>query len=275
MKIDSHQHFWNYNKTDYVWMKPGMERLQRDHTPEELRALLDAVGIDGTVAVQARQMERETEYLLELAEHHSWILGVVGWVDFSSTRLQQQLERFSENKKLKGVRELIHDMPDVDYAVSRTHASGVGLLSRYGLTYDLLVRPQHLGAATRLVDMYPSRPLVIDHIAKPDIAQGEISFWRVGIREIAKRTNVYCKLSGLVTEAHWGSWTPGQLHPYMDVCLEAFGAERLMIGSDWPVCTLAGSYENVMGTYIDYVGRLSAAERHRILGQTCAQFYGL
>ena len=278
MKIDAHQHFWSYNDTDYVWMGPGMERLRRDHTPEHLRPHLDAVGIDGTVAVQARQMERETDYLLDLASRFPWILGVVGWVDFAEDKLdtlQQRLETFAANNKLKGVRELIHDMPDTDYAVRQTHVTAVGMLSRYGLTYDLLLRPEHLAPATRLVDMYPDQPFVIDHIAKPPIASGGSGAWEEGLREIAKRPNVSCKLSGMVTEARWDAWSSQDLHPYIDVCVEAFGAERLMMGSDWPVCTLAGSYEEVMAVVMDYLSRLSKDERKAIQGATCARFYGL
>ncbi len=275
MKIDSHHHFWNYNERDYVWMGPGMERLRRDHTPRDLRPLLDTLGIDGTVAIQARQMECETEYLLDLASRHSWILGVVGWVDFGSDSLPERLETYAKNKKLRGVRELIHDMPDPEYAVRHDHVEGVRLLARHDLTYDLLLRPRHLEPATRLVDIYPDQPFVIDHIAKPDIAAGEIALWREGIREIAKRPNVCCKLSGLVTEAGWDSWLPEQLHPYIDVCLDAFGHKRLMMGSDWPVCTLAGSYEAVVGVVFDYVRRLTEEERRAILGETCARFYGL
>lgn len=274
-RIDSHQHFWNYNETDYVWMGPGMEGLKRDHGPDDLRPHLDALGFAGTIAVQARQMEKETDYLLDLAAGFPWILGVVGWVDFASEGLHERLEAYAGNAALKGVRELIHDMSDPNYAIGPVHANAVGLLSRYGLTYDLLLRPQHLRPATRLVDMYPDQRFVVDHIAKPDIAAGEIDGWSKDLKEIARRPNVFCKLSGMVTEARWDAWSSDQLGPYLDVCLESFGAGRLMIGSDWPVCTLAGSYEDVMGVVLAYADALSADEKGAILGGTCARFYGL
>ncbi|MFW6387819.1 MAG: amidohydrolase family protein [bacterium] len=275
MTIDAHQHFWTYNDTDYTWIGETMAPLRRDHTPEDLLPQLRQVGVDGTVAVQARRLVRETDYLLALSDTHEWIRGVVGWVDFASDELEVQLEYYGAHANMKGVRELIHDMPDTDYAMSDVHRKAVGLLGRYGLTYDLLLRPQHIAAATRLVDLYPEQPFVIDHIAKPNIAAGEMSPWREHIEEIARRPHVYCKLSGMVTEANWSTWTPETLHPYLEVCLEAFGPSRLMIGSDWPVCTMAGSYESVMTAVMRYVRTLSPDAQADILGNTCARFYSL
>ncbi len=275
LRIDAHQHFWGYNPTDYVWMGPEMQTLKRDYGPSELRPQLDAIGFTGSVAVQARQMETETEYLLALARVHSWILGVVGWVDFTHADLPSRLERYADNPRLKGVRELIHDMPDPDYAVSPTHLRAVGELARFKLTYDLLLRPPHLDPALRLVDHYPHQPFVIDHIAKPAIRSGEREPWEAGMRELSRRPNVWCKLSGMVTEASWTSWGAEDLTPYLDICLECFGPERLMIGSDWPVCTLAGSYQQVMSVVINWAGSLSSSERDMVLGGTCARFYGL
>lgn len=275
MVVDAHQHFWKYNETDYPWMNERMEKLKADHTPEQLYPLLQEAGVDGTVAVQARQMAAETEYLLDLSHRHGWIVGVVGWFDFSSPDLDSELERYGDDSKLKGARELIHDMPDPEYAVSPDHLRAVGLLAQFGLTYDLLLRPEHIEPATRLVDRYPNQRFVIDHIAKPNIGQGELSPWRERITEIARRPNVYCKLSGMVTEAAWGGWKPGDFEPYMEICLEAFGARRLMMGSDWPVCTLSGSYAEVVGIVKEYTARLSESERSAILGENCARFYGL
>jgi L-fuconolactonase len=256
-------------------MDDRMETLKADHTPEDLRPHLQEAGIDGTVAVQARQMVQETDYLLDISHRYNWVMGVVGWFDFNSESLEAQIEEYSSDPRLKGARELIHDMSDPEYAVSKEHVRAIGLLGEYGLTYDLLLRPQHIEPATRLVDRYPEQPFVIDHIAKPNIAQQELSPWRERMIEIGRRPNVYCKLSGMVTEAEWGSWTSRDFVPYMEICLEAFGPMRLMIGSDWPVCTLSGSYAAVMGIVRDFVGRLSESERRAILGETCVRFYGL
>lgn len=275
MVVDAHQHFWRYNDQDYVWMDDRMQILRKDHTPKDLSPLLTAAGVDGTVAVQARQMVAETDFLLHLSDRYDWILGVVGWFDFGSHGLEAEVERYSANPKLVGARELIHDMPDPEYAVTSEHHRAVGLLEQYGLSYDLLLRPEHIEPATRLVDMYPNQRFVIDHIGKPDIAGGALSPWRERMMEIARRQNVYCKLSGMVTEAEWGRWKERDFERYMEICLEAFGAERLMIGSDWPVCTLSGSYQAVMGVVRKYSERLSEAERSAILGETCARFYGL
>jgi L-fucono-1,5-lactonase len=275
MKIDAHQHFWRYNERDYGWMDDTMEVLKTDYTPPDLFPQLIEAGIDGTVAVQARRMLDETEYLLALAQEYDWILAVVGWVDFSSPEVEADLERFSTDSTFSGVRELIHDMPDPEYALSREHVHGVGLLAKYGLTYDLLLKPRHIEPAVRLADIYPNQPFVIDHIAKPDIAGGKIDAWRKDMVKIARRDNVRCKLSGMVTEAGRGEWTADQIKPYMDVCLELFGPQRLMIGSDWPVCTLAAEYRTVMGLVVDYVDRLTPSERAAVLGETCAEFYGL
>ena len=220
-------------------------------------------------------MLKETEYLLALAKTYDWIRAVVGWVDFSSRDLEADLERFGASDKFAGVRELIHDMPDPEYAVSEEHIRGVGLLSKYGLTYDLLLKPRHIEPAIRLVDIYPNQPFVIDHIAKPDIAGGNNEAWRKDMKEIARRGNVRCKLSGMVTEAGREEWSPDQIRPYIDICLELFGPGRLMIGSDWPVCTLAAEYSSVMRLVVDYTDRLTPSERTAVLGGTCAEFYGV
>ncbi|UCH27553.1 MAG: amidohydrolase family protein [Trueperaceae bacterium] len=275
LRIDAHQHFWKYNPTDYIWMTEEMDVLRRDLLPEDLKPLLEKAGLDATVAVQARQMTKETAWLLELAERFDFILGVVGWVEFASDALEEQLERYSEHPKLKGVRELIHEMPDVEYALSEAHVRAISLLSRFGLTYDLLLKPPHIEPATRLVDRFPEQPFVVDHIAKPVIREGVMTPWEADIRALAQRPNVYCKLSGMVTECDWQRWTPEQIQPYLDVVLDAFGTDRVMIGSDWPVCTLAGEYVPVMRVVIDYVAALSTDEQERILGGNCARFYGL
>lgn len=275
MIIDAHQHFWLFNETDYIWMDDTMAILKKDHDPSHLRPLMSDVGVDGTVAVQARQMAVETDYLLSLSADVSWILGVVGWLDVESETLEANLERYADNPKLKGFRELIHDMPDESYAVSAPHVNAVSLLRRHGFTYDLLVRPPHIDAAIQLVDIFPDQPFVVDHIAKPDIAQQAFEPWRTSMTKLAGRENVYCKLSGMVTEANHDTWKVSDLDPYIDIILSAFGPQRLMIGSDWPVCTLAGTYDAVMSVTIDYVSRLSPSEQRAILAENATRFYGL
>lgn len=275
MVIDAHQHFWRYNESEYVWMDERMDVLKQDRTPADLYPLLKKAGVDGTVAVQARQMETETTYLLDIAGQHDWVMGVVGWFDFHAPRLEARIEQAASDDKLKGARELVHDMPDTEYAVSAEHVVAVGVLEKYGVSYDLLLKPEHIEPATRLVDRYPNQSFVVDHIAKPNIASGEISTWKERIVEIARRENVFCKLSGMVTEAAWEEWSPTDFYPYVEICLEAFGSHRLMFGSDWPVCTLSGSYVEVVDIVRGYVKTLGEAEQRAILGETCAAFYRL
>lgn len=274
MRIDSHQHFWRYNSSDYVWMDERMDVLRRDFLPSDLAPELKRLGFDGSIAVQARQMERETEWLLALAVENPFIVGVVGWVDFESPRLDESLDIFSAYPKLRGVRELIHDMPD-DYVTSGVHRRAIAKLAAYGLTYDLLLRPRHLPSAIELAREFPEQPFVVDHLAKPDIKKHEIEPWRSGIHSLASCDNVCCKLSGLVTEAAWRQWSAEDFRFYLEVAIEAFGADRLMIGSDWPVCTLSSGYTETMNVVIDFANRLAADERDSILGGCAARFYGV
>lgn len=277
MRIDSHQHFWNYSDSpsDYVWMTEDFASLRRDYGPAELKPLLVENGFSGSVAVQAREMQKETDYLLDLASREPFILGVVGWVDLCNPEAEHQLDRFSASPRLKGLRMLIHDRAGNDFAASESHVRGVSLLETYGLTYDLLLRPQHLEAAIQLVDRCPIQRFVVDHIAKPDIKGGALEPWRSRLRDLAKRQNVFCKVSGMVTEADWTTWRPKDLHPYLDSVLEAFGADRLMIGSDWPVSTCAAPYTETIKVVVDWTARLSIDEREAILGGTCMSFYNL
>src|SRR5690606_9740487 len=232
--IDAHQHFWRYNDRDYDWMSAQQAVLKRDQLPAELAGLMVDAGVVGTVAVQARRTLGESEWLLRLAARHQFVLGVVGWVDFTSPRLVQDLERLAADPKLVGVRELIHDMADLDYSTSPTHVAGVRAAGRAGLTYDLLVKPQHLRPATALVDLLPEQSFVVDHLAKPDIAGRQLQPWGDDLRELALRPNVYRKLSGMVTEGAWSGQADVDFRPYFDVVLEAFGSSRVMVGSDWP-----------------------------------------
>jgi L-fuconolactonase len=273
MRIDAHQHFWHYDPAQHVWMTDAMDVLRRDYLPDELAPQLRAAGFDGTIAVQARQVVEETEWLLGLADRHPFVQGVVGWVDLRSPGLDAQLERFARHPKLVGVRHVVHDEPDDRFMLLPEFRRGIGRLRGFDLAYDLLLFPRHLPVAVALVDEFPDQPFVLDHVAKPAIRDGLLSPWKEDLERLAERPNVHCKLSGMVTEARWGEWEPGQLRPYLDVVLEAFGPERLMIGSDWPVCTLSGDYPSTMGVVVDYVGSLSPDEREGILGGNCARFY--
>lgn len=275
MHLDSHQHFWEYDPVQHVWMTEAMDVLRRDHLPDELRPLLRAAGFGGTVAVQARQMIEETAWLLQLADGHDFIKGVVGWVDLRSPQLRGQLERFARHPKLVGVRHVVHDEPDVEFMLRPDFRRGIAQLREFSLAYDLLLFPRHLPVAARLVEEFPEQPFVLDHIAKPAIRDGAVSPWREDLQRLAAFPNVWCKLSGMVTEAPWEQWRPGDFRRYLDIVVEAFGPERLMIGSDWPVCTLSGSYGDTLRIVGDYVQPFPPDVREGILGGNCARFYRL
>lgn len=277
MRLDAHQHFWNHteNAADYVWMTDDLAELQRDFLPADLAPLRASTGIDGTIAVQAREMEVETDFLLGLAKEDKSVRGIVGWIDLCADNVEERLERYSDELLLKGHRMLIHDREDPNFADSEPHLRGVSLLQKYGLTCDLLLRTIHLPSAIRLVDRLPNQPFVVDHIAKPKMDKTDRDTWEEGIRAIAERPHVLCKLSGLVTEADWDDWKAESFTPYLDVVLDAFGTDRLMFGSDWPVCTLAADYEVVVGLVSDWAAKLSEDEREAIFGLNCARFYSV
>jgi L-fuconolactonase len=275
MRIDAHQHFWNYtaNPNDFAWMTDDLFALQNNFLPQDLEPLLSQAGYEGTIAVQAREMEVETDFLLKLANNNSIIKGVVGWVDLCSTNVKQSLERYADDSLLKGFRMIIHDHADLDFANSEVHARGIGYLEQYGWTYDLLLKTIHLPSAIQLVDRYPTQKFVVDHIAKPANDKSDWDAWLTGIRTIAERTNVFCKLSGLVTEGDWKNWKPADFTPFLEEVLKAFSIERLMIGSDWPVCTLAADYGSAMNVVENWAGQFNIDEREALFGRTCARFY--
>ena len=273
MHIDSHQHFWQYDPTHQVWMTDRMNVLRRDYLPDELRPLLAAIGFSGTIAVQARQMVEETEWLLSLSDENDLIRGVVGWVDLRSAKLRGQLEKYAKHPKLVGVRHVVHDEPDDNFMLLPDFRRGIAQLREFGLTYDLLLFPRHLPVAAKLVAEFPEQPFVLDHVAKPAIRDRRVSPWKEDLQTLARFENVYCKLSGLVTEAAWRGWRPEDFRRYLDIVVEAFGVRRVMIGSDWPVCTLSGDYAAVMEIVIDYVEQFPAEVRDEILGGNCARFY--
>ena len=275
MRIDSHQHFWHYNTTDYGWISNDLSPIKRNFLPEDLRPLLTAIQFDGCIAVQARSKEAETDYLLGLAARNDFIKGVVGWINLCDENAPDRLGHFAQNPLLKGIRHILHDEADKNYCLRTDFMRGVSALQPFGLTYDLLLRPQHLRPAITLVDHFPNQKFVVDHIAKPLIKEQKFDPWEKEIREIAAYANVWCKLSGMVTEADWQNWKPAHIHPYLDIVFDAFGPERLMIGSDWGVCTLAGDYAPVMKVVIDYVEQFSEDVQKGILGGNCARFYGV
>ena len=273
MRIDSHQHFWHYSPIEHAWMSDEMGLLKRDFLPEDLAPLLKSIGLDGCIAVQARQTLEETRWLLELAEKHAFIKGVVGWVDLCSSDVQRQLEIFAAHPKFVGVRHIVQDEPDDEFVLRPEFMNGISQLNQFDLTYDLLLYPKHLRAAAQLVQKFPEQPFVLDHMGKPRIAEGILSPWREDLRELAGSQNVFCKLSGMVTEAKWNRWKPAEFTRYFDSVVEAFTPERLMVGSDWPVCLLSGDYRSTMQIVIDYIGQFSPGEQSGMLGGNCARFY--
>jgi L-fuconolactonase len=275
MFIDSHQHFWQYNPRDYSWMSEDMGVIKRDFLPADLKPLLQSIGFDGAVVVQARHGLEETDTLLQFADGNEIVKGVVGWVDLRSPTVARDLEKYAANPKFKGVRHIVHDEPDDNFMLLPEFQRGLRELKALGLTYDLLLRPRHIPVAIQLVQNFPDQPFVVDHIAKPLIKAHILSPWEQDFRELASFENVTCKLSGMVTEADWKHWTPDDLKPYLDIALDAFGADRLMIGSDWPVSTLCGDYATVMNVVIDYTKKLSPQDQAKILGDNCVRFYNL
>jgi L-fuconolactonase len=256
-------------------MSDEMSTLKRDFLPLDLQPLLAADTFDGSVAVQARQNLEETYWLLQLASQHHSIRAVVGWVDLRSEHLPKQLEALSRYPKLAGVRHVVQDEPDEEFLLRPDFQRGISRLRKFNLTYDLLLYPKHLPAAIKLVEGFPDQPFVLDHIAKPKIAERLLSPWREQIQALAKSPNVCCKLSGMVTEAKWRQWQPVDFHPYLDTVFAAFGPGRLMIGSDWPVCTLSGDYGQTMQIVIDYLHQFPKDVQAGVLGGNCARFYGI
>ena len=254
-------------------MTDQMAALKHDFLPHDLKPLLAALDFDGCIAVQARQNLEETRWLLELAEQHPFIKGVVGWLDLRSPDLLAQLETFAHHPKLVGVRHVVHDEPDDQFMLYPDFQRGIAQLAQFGLTYDLLLFPKHLPVAIKLLDHFPEQRFVLDHLGNPPIAEGLLAPWEDHLRDLAKFPNVHCKLSGMVTRAAWCQWQPADFHRYLDIVTDAFGPARIMIGSDWPVCTLSGNYQATMGVVINYVQQFSPEVRAGILGENCAACY--
>jgi len=275
MTIDSHQHFWKYDPQNHQWIDDEMAVIRKDFLPAHLKKVYDEHKIDGCVAVQVDQTLQENDFLLNLAKENDFIKGIVGWVDLRSKKVDEVLEGYGNKDKLKGFRHIVQGEADPNFMLRPDFINGISRLEKGNFTYDILVFPHQLGAALELVKRFPRQKFVIDHIAKPYIKDGFFEGWAVLMKELARHENVYCKLSGMITEADYGHWTPDQIHPYMYLILEAFGAERIMFGSDWPVCLVAGNYGEVLKLTTDFIAPLSSHEQEAIMGRNCIQFYNL
>ncbi len=275
MIIDAHQHFWKYQPERHGWINDEMAVIRRDFLPKELEEIYRHNKIDGCVAVQVDQTEADTEFFLTLARSHPFIRGIVGWVDLQSPSIEARLEHYQSEKKIKGFRHIVQGESDPNFLLGQDFCRGVALLDRFGFTYDILVYHHQLVQVERFVTKFPKQRFIIDHIAKPAIAKHEISQWEKYMRSIAERENVYCKLSGMVTEADYRNWTYDDIEPYINVVLESFGPDRLVYGSDWPVCLVAATYEEQFGVVGKAIEKLSATEKKRILGENAVAFYRL
>lgn len=276
MKIDAHQHYWNFNVEDYGWMEDKMAAIRRDFSPEDLKIELTRMDFDGSIAVQARQKPEETNWLLQLAAQYPHIKGVVGWIDLRSPEVEQLLSDFASRPKAVGVRHVIHDEPEEDFMLQKDFIRGIRALENTGLVYDLLLFPKHLKNASKLLGQCSAnQTFVLDHISKPDILNGVIEPWKEDLGSLAKFPNVYCKLSGMVTEADWNNWKPEDFHPYLDAVIELFGIDRVLIGSDWPVCLVSANYKTVMSIVMDYIKKYPEDIQNKILGGNAVKAYKL
>jgi L-fuconolactonase len=274
-RIDAHQHFWKFDPVRDTWINESMKRIQRDFYPQDLKTLLDASGFDGCVVVQADQSDAETEFLLSLAWQYKFIKGIVGWIDLQADDISAQLDRCAHNKVLTGFRHVLQAEQQRDFMLRPAFMRGIGKLQQYGYTYDILVFPDQLPFVKTFVAAFPDQPFVIDHLAKPHIRNRDIEAWQRDIRAVAAYPNVYCKVSGLVTEADWEMWKEDELLPYIDTVVDAFGVSRLMFGSDWPVCLVAAEYAQVVDIVRKYFASFSKSEQELIFGGTATRFYKL
>ncbi len=274
MRIDAHQHFWQYNPVRDAWINDSMTVIRRDFLADDLLPILQENQMAGSVAVQADQSENETTFLLDLAEKNTFIKGVVGWVDLKDPDVKERLAYYTRNPLFKGVRHIVQAEPD-NYMLDLDFQRGINYLQTFELTYDILVYVHQLPAAIQLINRFPDQHFVIDHIAKPEIRNNKMEPWRELIYEIAGAKNMYCKLSGMITEADWKNWKESDIIPYMDIVFDAFGPDRILFGSDWPVCNLAGSYREVIGFVEKYCARFDKKIRAGILGENAVKFYKL
>lgn len=273
-RIDAHQHFWIFDPVRDSWIDETMQEIQRDFLPEDLLPLLEKNKFSGCVAVQASQTEEETNFLVALAAKNDFIKGVVGWVDLRDKNIEERLNHFSGHKIIKGFRHVVQGEPD-DFMLRKDFQNGIAALKQFKYTYDILIFHRQLPAAINLINHFADQPFVIDHIAKPDIKSGDILSWKKGIQEISKAENVWCKISGMVTEADWKNWKAEDLKPYLEVVFENFSADKLMYGSDWPVSNVASDYTEVVHTLENYISQLSLPDQNKIWHENAASFYNL
>ncbi|MDT3404525.1 amidohydrolase family protein [Mucilaginibacter terrae] len=274
-KIDAHQHFWKFDPVRDSWITEEMDVIRRDFLPQDLMHILMHNQIQGCVAVQASQSEKENQFLLELAASTPFIKGVVGWVDLQANDIEEQLKHYGKNEKMVGFRHVLQGEPQRDLMLKPEFKHGISLLNKYGFTYDILIFTDQLKYTAQLVAEFPKQRFVIDHIAKPDIKNKEVKEWEKDISEVAKYPNVYCKVSGMVTEANWYDWEEEDFKPYMDVVFDAFGIDRLMFGSDWPVCMVAGGYNRVVKMVRHYMADFSDTDKAKFWGGNAIKFYNL
>ena len=275
MRIDSHQHFWEYDPIDYDWINDEMAVIRKDFFPGDLEPLLKQNGFDGCVAVQAHQSEQETEQLLNYANQYKFVKGVVGWVDLQADNIEARLAHYQQFEKLKGLRHVLQGEPQRDLMLQPRFKKGISLLSKFGFTYDILIFPDQLRFAKELVKEFSQQAFVIDHIAKPYIKDKKTEEWEADMQAIAQHDNVYCKISGMVTEADWQTWKIDDFKPYLDIVVNSFGTSRVLFGSDWPVCLVAGSYEKVLEIVKNYFSSFSAQEQDLVFGENAVKFYNL
>jgi len=275
MVIDSHQHFWKYEPVKHSWIDDDMSVIRRDFLPFDLAKVYQENSIDGCVAVQADQTLEETDFLIDLASINNFIKGIVGWVDLRAENIENVLEKYSTDKIVKGFRHVVQGEVDHNFLLRPNFSRGISLLEKHNFTYDILVFPHQLGSVLEFVKKFPHQKFVIDHIAKPYIKDGYFEGWATMMTAIGKHENVSCKMSGMVTEADFNIWTPEQIHPYMDTVLEAFGSKRILFGSDWPVCLVAGNYSKIKKLTTDFISQLSQIEQNSIMGNNAIEFYNL
>jgi L-fuconolactonase len=273
--IDAHQHFWKFDPVRDSWINDEMKVIQKDFLPDNLEKILKENGIDGTVVVQSDQSENENEFHLKNAEQFDFIKGIVGWIDLQAENVEGKFDYYRRHKKLKGFRHVLQGELQRDFMLRPAFKRGISLLTKYGFTYDLLIFPDQLVYAQELVEEFPGQAFVIDHIAKPGIRNRKISEWEKGITALANHENAYCKISGMVTEADWKAWTKQDFRPYLDIVAESFGPNRIMYGSDWPVCLVAASYEEMKNIVDDYFSSFSKDEQEAVFGRTAIDFYNL
>ena len=275
MIIDSHHHFWKYDPVEYDWIDDSMKVIRKDFLPKNLKTTFQEAGVDGAISVQARQSLEETDWLIGMAHQNEFIKGVVGWLPLIQGNIEEYLEKYADEEKLKGVRHVIQGEPDPEFMLRKDFNHGISLLKKYSLAYDILIVERQLPNTIRFVDQHPDQLFVLDHIAKPLIVRNELSPWKENIQELAKRENVNCKISGMVTEADYQKWTPSQLLPYFEVILDAFGPERLLFGSDWPVCLVASTYTNWVNLVRKNITSFTDTEQAKIMGENALRLYQL